>query len=140
MRIRALLWVGVCLLSFSARAEVYVQVNGVVTDARVPFGPWVDVQVGDPASMVFAVPEEGAIVEPDHLSAYPALVETFVMTINDVAVGLRDSVPPTALFVSNDFPIADAFVIAPDIRPMSEPSHGLLFELHDSTGTAWGSP
>ena len=140
MRMKAILLMSAGLLSLSARAELYVQVNGFVTGAGVPFGPWAEVQAGDPASMIFAVPEQGDVLDPDHLDGYPILTETFAMVIDDVAVGLGNSPVPPSVFVSNDFPIADAFVMAPDTIPLSEFGYGLLFELHDSTGTVWSSP
>lgn len=45
-----------------------------------------------------------------------------------------------SVFVRDDFPIADTFVMSPDTIPLSKFGYGLLFELHDSTGTAWSSP
>jgi len=140
MRMKAILLMSAGLLSFSARAALYVQVNGFVAAAGVPFGPWSEVQEGDPASMIFAVPEQGDVLDPDHLDGYPILTETFAMVIDDLAVGLGNSPVPPSVFVSDDFPIADAFVMSPDTIPLSEFGYGLLFELHDSTGTAWSSP
>jgi hypothetical protein len=141
---KAILLVSVGLMSLSARAEIYIQVDGVVGAASVPFGPWADVQVGDKASMVFAVPEQGVVLVPDHAEAYPILTESFAMAIktNDATVGLRDSVvPPPTVTVSDDYPIADTFIMSsPDAIAMSQPGYALLFELHDSTGTAWSSP
>jgi len=137
---KAMLLMSAGLLSLSAWAELYVQVNGVVTAARVPFGPWAEVRVGDPASMIFAVPEQGDVLHSGHLDGYPILTKTFAMVIDDLAVGLGNSPVPPSVFVSDDYPIADAFVMAPDTIPMSEFGYGLLFELHDSTGTVWRSP
>jgi hypothetical protein len=140
MRMKTILLMSVCLLSLPAQAEIYVQVNGTVTAASVPFGPWVEVQAGDSAYMVFAVPEQGDVLDPGHFEGYPILTKTFAMVINDIAVGLGESFPPPTAFISDDYPIADTFVMAPDAIRMSEPGYGLHFEVHDSTGTVWGSP
>jgi hypothetical protein len=142
MGMKAILLASVALLSLEARADIYLQVDGVVAGGRAPFGPWANVQVGDRASMVFAVPEQGVVLAADHAEAYPIVTGSFVMAVktNDATVGLRDSIVPPSVLVSNDYPIADAFVMQPDTVPMSEPGYGLLFEVHDSRGTAWSSP
>ena len=141
--LKALLLASVGLLSLAARAEIYIQVDGVVVGGSAAFGPWANAQVGDRASMIFAVPDQGEVLTPGHLEAYEILTTSFLMAIktNDAIVGLRDSVvPPPTVTVSNDYPIADTFLMGPDAIPMSEFGYGLHFEVHDSTGTAWSSP
>lgn len=142
MRMKAILLMIVSLLGMglAARAEIYVQANGIVTTARVPFGPWAKVQAGDFAYMIFAVPEQGFVTEPGHSESYTVLTDTFAMVINDVAIGLGKSIAPPSLFVTNDYPLADALVMGPKVIRLSEPGYGLQFELHDSTGTVWDSP
>ena len=138
--LKALLLASLGLLSLAARAEIYIQVDGVVVGGSAAFGPWANAQVGDRASMVFAVPDQGEVLTPDHAEAYP--ITSFIMAIktNDATVGLRDFVVPPSVTVSNDYPIADTFLMGPDAIPMSEFGYGLHFEVHDSTGTAWSSP
>src|SRR6516164_3259668 len=140
--LKALLLASVGLLSLVARAEIYVQVDGVVAGGSAAFGPWANAQVGDRASMIFAVPEQGVVLTPGHAEAYEILTTSFLMAIktNDATVGLRDFVVPPSVTVSNDYPIADTFLMGPDAIPMSEFGYGLHFEVHDSTGTAWSSP
>jgi len=142
IHLKALLLASVGLLSLAARAEIYIQVDGVVVGGSAPFGPWANAQVGDRASMIFAVPEQGVVLTPGHAEAYEILTTSFLMAIktNDAIVGLRDFVVPPSVSVTNDYPRADTFVMGPDTIPMSVFGYGLHFEVHDSTGTAWSSP
>jgi|SRR5215469_4299471 len=142
IHLKALLFASVGLLSLAARAEIYIQVDGAVAGGSAAFGPWANVQVGDRASMIFAVPDQGMALSPGHLEAYEILTTSFVMAIktNDATVGLGNSPVPPSVSVSNDYPRADTFVMGPDTIPMSVFGYGLSFEVHDSTGTAWSSP
>ena len=142
MRTKAILLMSVFVLGLglSTQAQVIIQANGVVTAGRLPSGAWAGVQAGDPAYMVFVVPERGTVLAPGQAEGYLILTESFVMAINDRAVGLGESLVPPAAFVSNDYPRADAFVMSPDVIRLSEPGYGLQFELHDSSGAVWNSP
>jgi hypothetical protein len=62
------------------------------------------------------------------------------MVINDIGVGLRPGAIRPGLFVTNDYPRADALVMGPDFIPLDAPGYGFVFEFHDSTGTAWPTP
>jgi len=119
---------------------VSVQINGVVGFADVPFGAWAGAQVGDPVSITFAVPMQGNVVVPDHFEIYALRPNTFSMAVNDIPVGLNPLAHDPAVFISNNYSLADAFLLQPDNVPLAETGYVLHFEVHDSTGTAWPSP
>ena len=117
-----------------------VQLNGVVSVADVPFGAWAGTRVGDPVSITFAVPAQGEVVVPDHHEIYGLQPNTFSMAVNEIPVGLNPLARDPAVFTTNDYPVADAFLLQPDNVPLAETGYVLQFEVHDSTGTAWPSP
>jgi hypothetical protein len=88
--------------------------------------------------MFFAVPETGEVVDPGHAEAYDVIEDSFAIVINDIAVGLRPGSLQPRLFVSDDYPVADALVMGPFIL-LDAPGYGVEFECHDSTGTAFSS-
>ena len=119
---------------------IEVQLNGVVSFASVPFGVWQGAQVGDPVSITFAVPVQGNVVVPDHFEIYALQPNNFSMSVSDIPVGLNPLAHDPAVFISNNYSIADDFLLQPDELALAEPGYALQFEVHDSTGTAWPSP
>jgi len=119
---------------------IEVQLNGVVSFASVPFGAWAGAQVGDPVSITFAVPAHGDVIVQDHAESYGVQPNTFLMAVNEIPVGLNPLARNPSVVISNDYPVADAFLLQPDNVALAEPGYALQFEVHDSTGTAWPSP
>jgi len=121
------------------KGQIYLLAVGEVAFANVISGPFTDVQPGDPVWMYFALPEAGEVEDPGHAEAYDVIEDSFVIVINDIGVGLRPGSLQPRLFVTDDYPIADALVMGPDFITLDAPGYGLVFECHDSTGTAWSS-
>jgi hypothetical protein len=124
----------------TAGEYLYIYVVGTVRSANVTAGPWVGVQAGDPAWFWYAVPPTGFVIDPGRAESYEILWPSLWMVVNDIGLGLRQGPVRPSMFLTNNYPVADALVLGPDFIPLEAPGHGIVFELHDSTGTAWSSP
>ncbi len=123
-----------------AFSAITIEAFGTVADNSLGSGPWAAAQIGDPAHVIFQVPDTGFVIDPGHSESYELDRPTFSMEVNGIPVGLRLTGIGVTAFVGNDFPVADAFVLGPDFIAMTPGSgYSFNFELHDSTGTAWNS-
>lgn len=137
--IATMLFVGLAATA-PAFSAITIEAFGTVADNSLSSGPWAGAQVGDPAHVVFQVPDLGFVIDPGHAESYQMDRPTFSMEVNAVPVGLRLTGVDVTAFVGNDFPVADSFVLGPDFIAMTPGSgYSFVFELHDSTGTAWSS-
>jgi len=128
------------LTTAPAFSAITIEAFGTVSSNFLGAGPWSAAQVGDPAHFRFEVPDTGFVIDPGHAESYEVDRPTFSMEINGAPVGLRLTGVSVTAFVGNDFPVADSFVLGPDFIAMTPGSgYALVFELHDSTGTAWDS-
>lgn len=123
-----------------AFSAITIEAFGTVADNSLGSGPWSGVQVGDPAHVIFQVPDFGFVIDPGHSESYDVDRPTFSMEVAGIPVGLRLTGIDVTAFVGNDFPVADSFVLGPDFIAMTPGSgYSFSFELHDSSGSAWNS-
>jgi subtilisin-like proprotein convertase family protein len=142
------------LLAVQARASTVVEVVGRVVGTYLNTGPWVAVRPGELVYMTYQVVDGGTIVPPGSsncgfgLRDFALIPGTFHTTVHNVAMdaplvaGSGDYLSPSCYF-ANNCPGSDVIMFESGARLAAQGTgtalYSMIFELHDSTGSAWNS-
>ncbi len=117
----------------AAANTISVEVHGVVAGSSIASGPFAGKGSGTPVTVAFNVTTPGVPIQPGQFENFTIVPASFELDVGGAKLGLNSS---PAYGIENDFPVADgAFLFMTALQS----SHWMEIELHDSTGTAFGS-
>lgn len=117
----------------AAANTISVEFHGVVSFSSIASGPFAGKGPGTHVEVAFNVTTPGTPLTPGQFETFDIVPASFELDVGGAQLGLASS---PSLGIQNDYPVADgAFVFMTKLQS----NHWMEIELHDSSGTAFGS-